>query len=40
MSSTNDSKRRYFSPAQKVALVKQHLIDGISVSDLCDQASD
>lgn len=35
----NDSKRerRHISPEQKVAIVKQHLIDGKSVSDLCDE---
>mgnify|MGYP002625467820 CR=1 FL=1 len=35
----NGSKRerRHFSPEQKVAIVKQHLVDGKSVADLCDQ---
>lgn len=28
--------RRHFSGAQKVAIVKRHLIDGVPVSDLCD----
>jgi transposase len=37
MSSKRNSKRRYFSPEQKVAIVKQHLLDGSTVSDLCDQ---
>ncbi len=30
-------ERRHFTPPQKVALVKQHLIDGMAVSDLCDK---
>ena len=35
----NESKRerRYFSPEQKVAIVKQHLVDGKPVSELCDE---
>lgn len=39
MSSTNNESkrvRRHFSSEQKVAIVKQHLIDGQSVADLCD----
>jgi transposase len=38
-SPSNESKRerRHFSPQQKVAIVKQHLVDGKSVSDLCDE---
>ncbi len=38
-SSGQDPKpeRRHLSPEQKVAIVKQHLIDNIAVSDLCEQ---
>lgn len=45
---TNDSRfpssgeprreRRTFSAQQKVALVKRHLLEGVAVSDLCDEA--
>jgi transposase-like protein len=31
-------ERRHFSAQQKVALVKRHLLDGVTVSDLCDEA--
>ena len=30
-------ERRHFTGQQKVALVKQHLVDGVAVSDLCDK---
>ncbi len=30
-------ERRHFSGEQKVLIVKQHLVDGIAVSDLCDK---
>ena len=29
--------RRHFSPAEKVAIVKRHLLDGVPVSNLCDE---
>jgi transposase-like protein len=29
--------RRHFSPAEKVAAVKRHLVEGESVADLCDE---
>jgi transposase len=32
-------QRRHFSGADKVAILKQHLLDKVSVSDLCDQHS-
>ena len=31
------SKRSNLTPQQKVAIVREHLIDGIPVSDLCDK---
>ena len=31
-------ERRHFTAPQKVALVKRHLLDGVAVSDLCDEA--
>jgi len=31
------SKRRSLTPQQKVAVVREHLIDGMPVSDLCDK---
>jgi|SRR6478735_3158861 transposase len=30
-------ERRHFTPEQKVAIVKRHLVDGVPVSDLCDE---
>jgi len=33
----NDKNRRYFSPEQKVAILREHLIEGKAVSDLCDK---
>jgi transposase-like protein len=30
-------KRRTFSPEDKVAILKRHLIDGIPVSEVCDE---
>jgi transposase-like protein len=29
--------RRHFSSSQKVAIVKRHLVDGVAISDLCDE---
>jgi transposase len=31
------SKRKYFTPEQKVAIVRRHLLEGVPVSDLCDE---
>ena len=31
------SKRRSLTPQQKVTVVREHLIDGIPVADLCDK---
>ena len=31
------SQRKFLTPEQKVSLIREHLIDGVSVSDLCDQ---
>ena len=30
-------ERRHFTSQQKVAIVKQHLVEGVAVSDLCDK---
>jgi transposase len=30
-------KRRYFSPEQKVLILKRHLVDHVPVSELCDE---
>ena len=30
-------ERRNFTAQQKVAIVKRHLVDGMPVSDLCDE---
>ena len=34
---SNSKERRHISPQQKVAIVKEHLVDGVAVSDLCDR---
>lgn len=34
---SNSRERRHFSPQQKVAIVKAHLVDGVPISDLCDR---
>ena len=34
---SNARERRHFTPPQKVAIVKRHLVDGVPISDLCDQ---
>ena len=31
------SKRKQFTPQQKVSMVRRHLIEGVPVSDLCDE---
>jgi len=31
-------ERRHFTAQQKAALVKRHLLDGVAISDLCDEA--
>jgi transposase len=39
-SAQNDSgrqQRRHFSPDEKVAIVKRHLVDGVPISNLCDE---
>ena len=32
------SKRKQFTPEQKVAMVRRHLVENVPVSDLCDEA--
>ena len=32
-------KRRNFTPEEKVAILKKHLLENVAVSDLCDQYS-
>jgi transposase len=34
---SNRQQRRHFSPDEKVAIVKRHLVEGVPISDLCDQ---
>ena len=34
---SNSRERRHFSPQQKVAILKRHLVDGVPISDLCDE---
>ena len=33
----NKQPRRHFSGAEKVAILKRHLIDKVPISDLCDE---
>jgi len=32
-----EHKRRHFSPEEKVAILRRHLLDKVPVSDLCDE---
>lgn len=32
---SNSGERRHFTPQQKVASVKEHLVDDVPISDLC-----
>jgi len=32
-----EQKRRHFSPEEKVAVLRRHLLDKVPVSDLCDE---
>lgn len=34
---SSPQQRRHFTPEQKVAIVKRHLVDGVPISDLCDE---
>lgn len=34
---TNNSKRKQFQAAEKVAIIRQHLVEKESVADLCDK---
>jgi len=31
------TKKRAYQPQDKVAIIRRHLVDGVSVSDLCDE---
>jgi transposase len=33
----NDINRRFFNPEQKVAILREHLVEGKAVSDLCEK---
>jgi transposase len=35
--SASRKPRKHYSPAEKVALLRRHLIDKVPVSDLCDE---
>ena len=40
MKSTSDSTkktRRHFSPVDKVAVIRRHLLENVPISDLCDE---
>jgi len=32
-----EQKRRHFTPEEKVAILRRHLLDKVPVSDLCDE---
>lgn len=31
------TSRRHFNPEQKIAILRQHLLEGVPISNLCDQ---
>ena len=31
------NRRRRYTPEEKVAIIRKHLLDGVAVSDLCDE---
>ena len=35
---TDKQTRRHFTPQEKVAIVKRHLLEGVPISTLCDEA--
>ena len=37
MDKTQDSKRRHFSPHEKVAVVKRHLLERVPISAICEE---
>ncbi|MFM7074115.1 MAG: transposase [Planctomycetota bacterium] len=37
MHKTQDSKRRHFSPHEKVAVVKRHLLERVPISAICEE---
>ena len=37
MSQAGKRTRRHFTPKEKVAILKRHLVDQVPVSDLCDE---
>jgi transposase-like protein len=37
MPKKNKKRRRSFSAEQKAAIIRRHLVDGVPVSDLCDE---
>lgn len=37
MPKNNPSKRRRFTPEQKAAIVRRHMVDKVPISDLCDE---
>ena len=37
MDKPQDSKRRFFSPQEKMAALKRHLLEKVPISDLCDE---
>jgi transposase-like protein len=34
---TTETNRRQFSPQQKIAILRQHLLEAVPISTLCDQ---
>ena len=37
MDKTQDSKRRHFSPHEKVAVVERHLLERVPISAICEE---
>jgi transposase-like protein len=34
---TTETNRRHFTPEQKIAILRQHLLEAVPISTLCDQ---
>lgn len=37
MEQSQKPQRRHFEPKEKIAILRKHLLEGVPVSDLCDQ---
>jgi transposase-like protein len=37
MSNENTNSRRHYSPEEKVKILRRHLLDGVPISEVCEQ---